>query len=191
MAFKLEKVHSQIKIFNTSIGDTQNRVLRGDFAYLNETDPKFHKEIQKISDKKTRQNKVNSYFDTLREDIEKNLIVMLVAAFEWDSFELLKNAIGDSRKILVHKDGPNAPQTKLRQSLIKDSEDFFNAGGLKKLLENQLPPNLFSEYTNLIDYRHHLAHGERFAKQKSAVLGNDAYETLSQVIAVIRAGINT
>lgn len=170
--------------------DSAQRHAESKFDYFDGLVPELAKEIRNSKKADERKQIVKRYFDGIRETIENDTLIALVATFEGEVFSKLSRVIGEARNLVEHADGPNAPQTKLRRALIKDDDDIYNSGSVKNLLKSQLSEtSLLEDLENLLHYRHHLAHGRRFSKHKRAVRCIEAFEILQQVNNVVMAAV--
>ena len=183
MPQKLDEVIARHKAVTTILNLTQQRALSGisGFDFLLKIDEQKHYELKKIKGADERSRKIKAYFDSLKDLLEENMLVCLVASFEKDVFDRLGDVISNASEALIHDRDRESRVTRLRQSLLKNKDDIFDISGVKKVLHNQLSANLQAQLTNIIEYRHHLAHGKRFSKHSSAIGCGEAYETLKGV----------
>ena len=185
---KLEKVYNQyisvIKIYRSA----KNRTQRDKSFAIEIVSPKKSKKIQHEA------NIIDDYFDSLYSEITELYIFDIITTFERILFEKIDNTSGVIKSIVTDeyhrryskKDKP-APLYHSAVSFIKDKEDIHNLSGIRKVLEKQMPRELFDDLKELIEHRNWLSHGKRQNIGKESLFKIDEiYETLIKIIDIVQ-----
>ncbi|MDM8548521.1 hypothetical protein QUF72_00545 [Desulfobacterales bacterium HSG2] len=138
--------------------------------------------------KRDKRDIINEHFDSLQRKITEFCILDIVATFEKSVFRRIGNAYGEIKNVV--EDGYEKRLSKREpipfyiasSSFVKDREDIRNLSGVKKLLENKIPEDLFEKLTEIIEHRNWLSHGKRANVGKESGLRIDEmYDALNQI----------
>lgn len=140
-------------------------------------------EIPIVGKKEVRRS-VEIYFDEMQDAIEESAHIALVSTFEAVIYEKLRHASGKMKVSLKDNYQDHEPFSLASERFVKDHEVLDSLNKIRDVLKDKIPSELEKKLSEVISYRHRLAHGKRFGEETSLTLENVA-GVLDEVIARI------
>lgn len=98
-------------------------------------------------------------------------------------FDGVKNASGKIAKIVKINHSSN-PFKNFSSDFVKSTKDLDKLSIIKAMIANKSPSDLLNKFTDVIEFRNRLAHGNRFGKQSDLPFDEIA-KTLDDVLNFI------
>lgn len=128
---------------------------------------------------------IDEHFDRLHSMIVDAFLLRLVAAFEVQAFEQLKNAIGEAKKAAKENMSPGAPFASAAEKLVRSQENFRNLSDIEDLFTSYAWAPV-EDFQQLREHRNHVAHGGRVGQLSRFTEIEDVHRSLSELLRAIR-----